>query len=323
MNGEGQGPAWPAGWPSCQGAVGRTHVDEGVHDGHGLGADTRVRVHLLQHLVDVDLVGLGLRVGAGQGSVVGTVHWRRSALPRRLPRLHSRTGRAVLALPPAAFAPRCAGKRQRRASSCCYAGHKRTLEICLRAARLRFSATCTDRGRWLAWGAARRGAQGGHQRGRAGCRHHRRSQPSPLPSWPSCRGSQQRGRVSKAGGGRRRSKHAEQRSHPTHFLAGAFSALGAMVGCWGRDQAGKQRQKGCGGGGRGDLGQTWPQQASHGVNAGPNRPPPRPSCATISACVGRMTTGARQRRAGPSSRRAPPPAAVETVCNHKPGCRVE
>jgi len=33
-------------------------VDEGVHDGHGLGGDTGVGVHLLQHLVDVDGVGL-------------------------------------------------------------------------------------------------------------------------------------------------------------------------------------------------------------------------------------------------------------------------
>ena len=29
-------------------------VHEGVHDGHGLGADSRIGVHLLQHLVDVD-----------------------------------------------------------------------------------------------------------------------------------------------------------------------------------------------------------------------------------------------------------------------------
>ena len=33
-------------------------VDEGVHDGHGLGGDTSVGVDLLQHLVDVDGVGL-------------------------------------------------------------------------------------------------------------------------------------------------------------------------------------------------------------------------------------------------------------------------
>ena len=32
-------------------------VDEGVHDAHGLGGDTSVRVDLLQHLVDVDGVG--------------------------------------------------------------------------------------------------------------------------------------------------------------------------------------------------------------------------------------------------------------------------
>ena len=33
-------------------------VDEAVHDGHGLGGDAGVRVHLLEHLVDVDGVGL-------------------------------------------------------------------------------------------------------------------------------------------------------------------------------------------------------------------------------------------------------------------------
>lgn len=33
-------------------------VDEAVHDGHCLGRDARVRMHLLQHLVDVDGVRL-------------------------------------------------------------------------------------------------------------------------------------------------------------------------------------------------------------------------------------------------------------------------
>ena len=33
-------------------------VHEGVHDGHGLAGDTSVGVNLLQHLVDVDGVGL-------------------------------------------------------------------------------------------------------------------------------------------------------------------------------------------------------------------------------------------------------------------------
>ena len=32
-------------------------VDEGVHDGHGLLGDTGLRVHLLQHLVDVGVEG--------------------------------------------------------------------------------------------------------------------------------------------------------------------------------------------------------------------------------------------------------------------------
>ena len=31
-------------------------IHEGVHDGHSLGADTSVGVHLLEHLVDVDSV---------------------------------------------------------------------------------------------------------------------------------------------------------------------------------------------------------------------------------------------------------------------------
>ena len=33
-------------------------IHEGVHDGHGLGGNASVRVDLLQHLVDVDAVGL-------------------------------------------------------------------------------------------------------------------------------------------------------------------------------------------------------------------------------------------------------------------------
>lgn len=44
---------------------GKTHVNEGVHDGHGLGGDTGIRVHLFEDLVDVDLVGLGLLVIKG------------------------------------------------------------------------------------------------------------------------------------------------------------------------------------------------------------------------------------------------------------------
>ena len=32
-------------------------IDKGVHDAHGLGGDTSVRVDLLQHLVDVDSIG--------------------------------------------------------------------------------------------------------------------------------------------------------------------------------------------------------------------------------------------------------------------------
>ena len=33
-------------------------IDERVHDAHGLGRDASVRVDLLQHLVDVDGIGL-------------------------------------------------------------------------------------------------------------------------------------------------------------------------------------------------------------------------------------------------------------------------
>ena len=33
-------------------------IDKGVHDAHGLGGDTSVRVDLLQHFVDVDGIGL-------------------------------------------------------------------------------------------------------------------------------------------------------------------------------------------------------------------------------------------------------------------------
>ena len=40
------------------GDPGEDVVNEGVHDGHGLGGDTGVRVHLLQDLVDVDGIGL-------------------------------------------------------------------------------------------------------------------------------------------------------------------------------------------------------------------------------------------------------------------------
>ena len=33
-------------------------VDEGVHDGHGLGGDADIGVDLLEHLEDVDFIGL-------------------------------------------------------------------------------------------------------------------------------------------------------------------------------------------------------------------------------------------------------------------------
>ena len=43
-------------------------IDEGVHDAHRLGGDAGVRVHLLQDLVDVDLVGLDLLLGRRLGA---------------------------------------------------------------------------------------------------------------------------------------------------------------------------------------------------------------------------------------------------------------
>jgi hypothetical protein len=46
-------------------------VDEGVHDGHGLGGDTGVRVHLLEHLVDVGGVGLLALGAAGALATLG------------------------------------------------------------------------------------------------------------------------------------------------------------------------------------------------------------------------------------------------------------
>ena len=69
-------------------------VHERVHDGHGLGRDTSVRVHLLQHLVDVDAVALLppallLLVALGDrflgltgllGSLSGSLGWHVDAL---------------------------------------------------------------------------------------------------------------------------------------------------------------------------------------------------------------------------------------------------
>merc|ERR1711959_64360 len=55
-------------------------VREGVHDGHGLGGDAGVGVHLLEHLVDVDLVGLGPLLLAATlsalGALLGGHGWR-------------------------------------------------------------------------------------------------------------------------------------------------------------------------------------------------------------------------------------------------------
>ena len=54
-------------------------VDKGVHDAHGLGADTSVWVHLLKDFVDVDGIGLlsfavlllGITLGDGLGGLAG------------------------------------------------------------------------------------------------------------------------------------------------------------------------------------------------------------------------------------------------------------
>ena len=53
-------------------------VDEGVHDAHGLGRDTGVRVDLLENLVDVDLVGLHgllLLLAAGDSLLDSLLGW--------------------------------------------------------------------------------------------------------------------------------------------------------------------------------------------------------------------------------------------------------
>ena len=49
-------------------------IDKGVHDAHGLGGDTGVGVHLLQHFVDVDgegllALGFALFLVSGWGSL--------------------------------------------------------------------------------------------------------------------------------------------------------------------------------------------------------------------------------------------------------------
>ena len=46
-------------------------VDERVHDGHGLGRDAGVGVHLLQDLIDVDLVRLGLGLALAALAALG------------------------------------------------------------------------------------------------------------------------------------------------------------------------------------------------------------------------------------------------------------
>ncbi len=53
------GPPVVVGQTGCLGSNAlKDVVDKAVHDGHGLAGDTSVRVHLLQHFVDVDGVRL-------------------------------------------------------------------------------------------------------------------------------------------------------------------------------------------------------------------------------------------------------------------------
>ena len=76
--GEGGAPVVVSKAGSFSGDALEDVVDEGVHDRHGLAADARVRVHLLEHLVDVDgialppplpalLVSTALGFGLGRG----------------------------------------------------------------------------------------------------------------------------------------------------------------------------------------------------------------------------------------------------------------
>uniref|UniRef100_A0A453N467 Uncharacterized protein n=1 Tax=Aegilops tauschii subsp. strangulata TaxID=200361 RepID=A0A453N467_AEGTS len=57
-------------------------VDEGVHDGHGLGGDADVGVHLLEHLEDVDLVRLHALLGLLLPLLVAALLGRRHLLLR-------------------------------------------------------------------------------------------------------------------------------------------------------------------------------------------------------------------------------------------------
>uniref|UniRef100_A0A8R7VDB4 Uncharacterized protein n=1 Tax=Triticum urartu TaxID=4572 RepID=A0A8R7VDB4_TRIUA len=100
-------------------------VDEGVHDGHGLGGDADVRVHLLQHLEDVDLVRLHALLGLLLSLLVRAALLGRrrpllglGLLPRRglLGLLHHR-----LLLRLGGHGCRCCCLR-RRGEVCCFAG---------------------------------------------------------------------------------------------------------------------------------------------------------------------------------------------------------
>uniref|UniRef100_A0A453PTL7 Uncharacterized protein n=1 Tax=Aegilops tauschii subsp. strangulata TaxID=200361 RepID=A0A453PTL7_AEGTS len=73
-------------------------VDEGVHDGHGLGGDAHVRVHLLQHLEDVDLVRLHALLGLAALLPAPSLALAAGALlGRRLARRHPLLGLGLLA----------------------------------------------------------------------------------------------------------------------------------------------------------------------------------------------------------------------------------
>ena len=57
--GEGLGLVVASELATLLGDLGLNVVDEGVHHGHGLLGDAGVGVHLLEHLEDVGVVGLG------------------------------------------------------------------------------------------------------------------------------------------------------------------------------------------------------------------------------------------------------------------------
>ena len=59
LSGGDGGPAFVVSQAACFGGDAlKDVIDKAVHDAHGLAGDTSIRVHLLQHLVDIDAVAL-------------------------------------------------------------------------------------------------------------------------------------------------------------------------------------------------------------------------------------------------------------------------